>query len=145
MPPSRLTRGPSGRASTSDNDKAKKSQHTKLETKAPAAQAPADEGDVLLGHFISKCVGIQHYRGNGIRYNKEPLHLKRDPYNPYDRNAVAVRTAMGGKQVGHMQRLDALAVARVADDSSMRIRMVAQVCLHRSPSFDSVLSWICCL
>ena len=31
------------------------------------------EGDVLLGHFVSRCVGIQHYRNNGVRYNKEPL------------------------------------------------------------------------
>ena len=98
--------------------------------KAKASAAPAcgggGGGDVLLGHFISKCVGIQHYRGNGVRYNKEPLQLRRDPNNPYDCNAVAVHT-VAGKMVGHMQRVDALAVARVADDSRMRIRMVAQV------------------
>ena len=63
---------------------------------------------------------------NGVRYNKEPLQLRRDPNNPYDCNAVAVHT-VAGKMVGHMQRVDALAVARVADDSRMRIRMVAQV------------------
>ncbi len=97
-------------------------------SKAAAAPAPAqaDTGEVLLGYFISKCVGIQHYHNNGARYNKEPLHLRRDPNNPYDKNAVSVRT-IAGKPVGHMQRVDALAVARVADDKSMRIKMVAQV------------------
>ena len=71
--------------------------------KAKASAAPAGGGggggDVLLGHFISKCVGIQHYRGNGVRYNKEPLQLRRDPNNPYDCNAVAVHT-VAGKMVG---------------------------------------------
>ena len=41
---------------------------------APAA------GDVLLGHFVSRCVGIQHYRNNGVRYNKEPLQPQPYPY-----------------------------------------------------------------
>ena len=44
-----------------------------------AAQA---EGDVLLGHFVSRCVGIQHYRNNGVRYSKEPLQPQPYPY-PY--------------------------------------------------------------
>ena len=40
------------------------------------------EGDVLLGHFVSRCVGIQHYRNNGVRYNKDPLQPQPYPY-PY--------------------------------------------------------------
>ena len=91
-----------------------------------AAAAGAGAEDVLLGHFVSKCVGIQHYRQNGERYTKEPLHLRRDPTNVYDRNAIAVRT-LTGRSVGQVQRVDALAVARVADDKALRIKLVAQV------------------
>ena len=95
-------------------------------TTSPPHRPKEDSGDTLLGHFISKCahritplpsrasappqrtglvrsaarcVGIQHYSGNGARYSKEPLHLTRDPKNRYDCNAIAVRT-VGGKQVG---------------------------------------------
>ena len=64
-----------------------------------AAHAPEV---VLLGHVISRCVGIQHYHGNGMRYNKEPLQLKRQPNNRYDPNAIGVYT-VNGKQVGHVE------------------------------------------
>ena len=67
---------------------------------AGADSAAHAEGDVLLGHFVSRCVGIQHYRNNGVRYNKEPLHLRRDPNNPYDKNAISVRTLAGWLGLG---------------------------------------------
>ena len=48
---------------------------------------------------------MQYHRGNGQRYNKEPLHLRREPNNAYDRNAIAVHTVpggpYGGAKVGH--------------------------------------------
>ena len=87
----------------------------------------ADAGEVLLGHIISRCVGIQHYRGNGMRYSKEPFRLRREPHNPYDKNAVAVLSLPALQKVGHVQRIDALAIARVADDRSMQVKMVGQV------------------
>jgi len=90
------------------------------------AQAPPPaEEDVLLGHVISRCVGIQHYHNNGQRYSKEPLRLRREPNNRYDRNAVGTYTIPGGAQVGHVQRIDALSVAIVAD--SLPIKMVGTI------------------
>jgi len=116
------------KANDAAESKPKKAKHGKSLAVVTTQSITGDTSNnvMLLGYFISKCVGIQHYGGSGTRYNKEPLHLRRDPNNPYDRNAIAVRT-IGGKQVGHMQRVDALAVARVADDKTMTIRMVAQV------------------
>ena len=70
---------------------------------------------------------MQYHGGNGVRYNKELLHLRRDPHNRFDPNAIALRTIPGGAMVGHMQRLDALAVARVADDASMKVTLIAQI------------------
>jgi hypothetical protein len=99
----------------------------KKQKSGAATPAVDDEEDVLLGHIISKCVGIQHYHGNGVRFNKEPFRLRREPNNPYDRNAVAVLNLPQQLKVGHVQRIDALAIARVADDTSMSIRMVGQV------------------
>jgi hypothetical protein len=45
----------------------------------------------------------------------------------YDPNAVAVLHLTSLRKVGHVQRIDALAIARVADDRQMAIKMVAQV------------------
>jgi len=93
--------------------------------------ARADSADevVLLGHIISHCVGIQHYRNNGHRYNKEPLILRREPNNPYDANAVGAYATVGGKlrQVGHVPRHVALSLAYVADDRAMGIRMIGSI------------------
>lgn len=91
----------------------------------PAAPVTAYE-DVLLGHVISRCVGIQHYRGNGVRANKEPLRLKREPFNRYDPNAIAVHALNGtNQQIGHVQAIDARSLAIVAD--RLPIKMVGQV------------------
>ena len=89
-----------------------------------------EEGDVdvLLGHVISRCVGIQHYYGNGDRYNKEPLHLRRQPNNRYDPNAIAVYTVQGARQVGHVEAKtgDVAAITRVAD-GLVGIKLIGQV------------------
>ena len=99
--------------------------------KKPVVVHDNDDEVMLLGHIISKCVGIQHYRGNGMRYAKEALRLKREPNNPYDSNAVAVHVISKGSKlgakVGHVQRGDAIAIAKVADDPAMTILMVGQV------------------
>jgi hypothetical protein len=113
------------KAKAPDNSKSKK-------RKAAPESDDDDSGEQLLGHFISRCVGIQWYSGNGVRYNKEILRLKRDPHNRYDPKAVAVWTGDGKRQVGHVQASasnDARAVSAVADDASLkgRIRMLGQV------------------
>ena len=109
----------------------KKAAKAKSTAVVPAA-APAAEvvEDVMLGYYISSCVGIQHYRFNGARYNKEPLLLRREPHNPYDRNAIGVYTT-SWQQVGHVvaKTGDVAVLARVADDPVMRgkVRMLGQV------------------
>ena len=57
----------------------------------------------------------------------QALRLKREPHNPYDRNAVAVHNVGTGAKVGHVQRIDALAIAAVADDAAMSVRMIGSV------------------
>ena len=103
-------------------------------SKAAATSAAANLNDVvLLGHVITRCVGIQHYRNNGLRHNKEPLHLKRQPNNRYDPRAIGVYT-VGGQQVGHVEAKtgDVAAITRVADQ--LRLKMLGQVRFLLIPS-----------
>ena len=103
------------------------------ESKAAPTPIDLDDNDeVLLGHVISRCVGIQHYVGNGARYNKEPLHLRREPNNPYDRNAIAVYTIPGGRnpggrKVGHVEAKtgDVAVIRKIVDN--FRVTLVGQV------------------
>ena len=66
-----------------------------------------------------------------LSFYREPLHLRREPNNPYDRNAIAVHTvpgsAGGGKRVGHVEAKtgDVAAITRVAD--GLRVKLVGQV------------------
>ena len=116
-------------------------------TKLPVADAPITE--VLLGYFLTDCVGIQHYRHqpngtDGFRFHGEMLVLRRDPRNAFDRNAVAVHAMPEGakgsfkgvdrggstnrqRMVGHVPRDTASMLARVADDRQLAIRMIGQV------------------
>jgi len=117
----------------------KSKPESKAKSKAKAKEAVvvdllADDEDeeVLLGHVISRCVGIQHYSNNGYRRNKEPLHLRREPTNRYDPNAIAVYTVPGGlgggQKVGHVEAKtgDVAALTRVAD-GLRHIKLVGQV------------------
>lgn len=94
----------------------------------PAAPAPSSvlPDGVLLGYVISSCVGIQHYRNNGRRSQHEMLHLRREPHNPYDRNAVGVYTiGAPSAQVGHIPAVHAKLVAPACDQ--LRLKLVGQV------------------
>lgn len=112
--------------------KAQQSSGSKA-TAAVDLTAEDEDREILLGHVVSRCVGIQHYHGNGMRYNKEPLHLRRQPNNRYDPNAIAVYTvpgahAGGGRQVGHVEAKsgDVAAITRVAD-GVCGIKLIGQV------------------
>jgi SWI/SNF-related matrix-associated actin-dependent regulator of chromatin subfamily A3 len=52
-------------------------------------------------HNYTKVVGIRHYAG--VAHPGEYVRLRREPHNPYDRNAVRVDN-MAGLKVGHMAR-----------------------------------------
>lgn len=108
-----------------DKKRKKKNEPDSRPPKKKAANTSATS-EVLLGHVITRCVGIQHYHGNGSRYNREPLQLKRQPNNRFDPKAIGVFT-IGGKQVGHVEAKtgDVAAITRVAD--VLKLKMLGQV------------------
>lgn len=57
---------------------------------------------MLLGYYDSFCVGVNHYRNNGARQDREMLLLLRDPGNRYDRHAITVCNK-SWKQVGNVK------------------------------------------
>ncbi|CAN8102353.1 unnamed protein product [Discula destructiva] len=63
----------------------------------------ADDGPVfgLYGNIDNKIVGVRYY--NGIVSPGEVVVLRREPSNPYDRNAVRVDNVIGA-QVGHLPK-----------------------------------------
>ena len=73
-------------------------------TAASTAAASSEDPDaiVLLGYYDSRCVGVNHYRNNGMRHDREMLLLLRDSGNRYDRNAITVCN-QNWKQVGNVQ------------------------------------------
>eukprot|EP00439_Symbiodinium_sp_Y106_P075904 s784_g15.t1 len=60
----------------------------------------------------SKIVGVQHY--DGVVSDRENVVLRRQPTNPYDRNAIQVLN-MRSEQIGHVPREMAAALAPVMD------------------------------
>ena len=61
-------------------------------------------------------MGVRHY--NGVVHPNELVNLKREPYNPYDGNAIKVTSLRGG-QVGHIKGTIARVLARPADDRNV--------------------------
>lgn len=55
------------------------------------------------------------------------LHLRREPHNSYDRNAVAIET-MDGKMVGYLSRHNASWVSRILDEGIDLQANVACLC-----------------
>lgn len=53
--------------------------------------------------FTTQVVGCYYYGGVDGCYVGEVLHLRRNPFNPHDPNAIEVHTA-AGRQVGHLPR-----------------------------------------
>eukprot|EP00929_Paragymnodinium_shiwhaense_P049077 TRINITY_DN24769_c1_g3_i1.p1 TRINITY_DN24769_c1_g3~~TRINITY_DN24769_c1_g3_i1.p1 ORF type:complete len:1067 (-),score=226.70 TRINITY_DN24769_c1_g3_i1:152-3352(-) len=87
---------------------------------APIAETQAESSDDgveerwFLG-MSSKIVGVQHY--NGVVSDRESVLLRRQPNNPYDRNAIQVLN-MRSEQIGHIPREMAAVLSPVMD--SMR-------------------------
>ena len=57
--------------------------------------------DVLVGSAQMRVVGIKYY--TGVLHRGEFAFLVREPSNPYDPNAIAVKNHVGS-QVGHIAR-----------------------------------------
>jgi HIRAN domain len=69
-----------------------------------------------LGVADTQVVGIQHYSGHVA--NREVVTLRREPNNPYDRNATQVLNTLQ-EQVGHLPRVVVLHLAPLADSGNL--------------------------
>ena len=78
---------------------------------------PSDDEDldseVLVGSALMKVVGIKYY--TGVLHKGEFAFLIREPHNPYDSNAIAVKNHVSS-QVGHIARDMAACLAPIIDD-----------------------------
>jgi len=79
------------------------------------------DNEVCIGGYRGDIVGIRYYRGTVN--NNEMVSLRREPHNPYDRNAVRVDNVYG-IQVGHIKRELAKALADVMDNRLARLEGV---------------------
>jgi SWI/SNF-related matrix-associated actin-dependent regulator of chromatin subfamily A3 len=89
--------------------------------------------DVLVGSALMKVVGIKYY--TGVLHKGEFAYLVREPRNPYDRNAIAVKNHVGN-QVGHIARDFAASLAPILDDCRSSAPTVEAVVLQ--PAVASV-------
>lgn len=68
----------------------------------------------LYGELLTKIVGVQYY--NGIASDGEYILMRREPGNPYDRNAIRVDN-VGGTQIGHIPRKVAEKLSKYIDNN----------------------------
>lgn len=74
------------------------------------------EGSDQLHHYgdqPTKIVGIQYYRGNANP--GEQILMRREPGNPFDRNAIRIDN-VSGQQIGHIPRQMAAKLAKYIDN-----------------------------
>jgi hypothetical protein len=83
--------------------------------RAPIARRPAlddeDEGSEIERGIVTKITGVTHDNLDGSSrqaiiarcQDGDALLLRREPHNPFDRNAIAVFT-VGGAQIGYLPR-----------------------------------------
>lgn len=79
-----------------------------------------EEEQLFLGTVNFSIVGIRYYTGQA--HPGEYVFLRREPNNPYDRNAIRVDN-MNGAKVGHIKREQAAALAPIMDDSSLEVKL----------------------
>ena len=77
-----------------------------------------EENETCFGMYRGTIVGIRYYGGTVC--NNEMVSLRREPNNPYDRNAVRVDN-VDGVQVGHIKREQARVLTDVVDGKLARI------------------------
>ncbi|XP_051990678.1 helicase-like transcription factor [Xyrauchen texanus] len=79
------------------------------------------EESVQIGTIQGTVVGLRYY--SGVVNKGEMVSLVREPQNPYDRNAVMVANVYG-RQVGHIKRELAAAMAYIMDNNLARMEGV---------------------
>lgn len=76
----------------------------------------------LYGYVGTKIVGCRYY--NGYVAPNEMVMARREPHNPYDRNAIQVLNVRS-EQIGHIPRTMAEKLARFMDNKSLRVEAFA--------------------
>ncbi|WPH01058.1 Hypothetical protein R9X50_00389300 [Acrodontium crateriforme] len=80
-----------------------------------STQDAADNEQLYLyGELPTKIVGVQYYKG--IASDGEYILMRREPANPYDRNALRVDN-VGGIQIGHIPRKVAEKLSKYIDNN----------------------------
>ncbi|KAF5750304.1 DNA/RNA helicase protein [Tripterygium wilfordii] len=72
----------------------------------------------MLGFVIANIVGVQYY--TGVVSGREIVGLVREPWNPFDGNAIRVLNT-GSIQVGHIERTVASVLSPLIDDHTISV------------------------
>ena len=108
-------------------------QHSQVERNAWLAEDEDDVNEIipsthqaatdteqlhLYGDLPTKIVGVQYYRGYASA--GEQILMRREPGNPYDRNAIRIDN-VAGTQIGHIPRRVAAKLAPFMDNSFLHV------------------------
>lgn len=77
--------------------------------------------------------GLAHYRSIALRDDfapGHPVHLHRDPQNPYDRNAIQVRSIRSAEHAGFVNKQKAATLAKMLDSGDI----LDAICLRGAPA-----------
>ncbi|KAM4723825.1 helicase-like transcription factor isoform 1-T4 [Anableps anableps] len=107
--------------------------------RAAASQEPDSDGSVLFGQLRGTVVGLRYY--TGVVNRGEMVGLVREPHNPYDRNAVMVTNVLG-RQVGHIRKELAEAMAHVMDNNLAKVEGVVYSGTNNTFSMPVALSFL---
>lgn len=91
-------------------------------------------GTVRILVQSSPLAGSQYYRLNELQRNiqvGDPLELVREPENPHDRNAIAIRWR--GQALGYLPRKENRAVAKAIDDGEIVRATVEAIAADPNP------------
>lgn len=78
----------------------------------------------ILGKFRGAIVGIRYYKGEA--HPGEYVTLEREPYNPYDNNAIRVDN-LRHEKVGHIKRQQAAILAPIMDAHGDKLQLDATI------------------
>lgn len=96
----------------------------------PSTQAAATNTEELhlYGDLPIKIVGVQYYRG--YAQPGEQILMRREPGNPYDKNAIRIDN-VAGTQIGHIPRRIAEKLAGFMDNSFLHVEASSLASLAR--------------
>ncbi|XP_054894909.1 helicase-like transcription factor [Poeciliopsis prolifica] len=107
--------------------------------RAAGSREPDADGSVLFGQLRGTVVGLRYY--TGVVNRGEMVGLVREPHNPYDKNAVMVTNVLG-RQVGHIRKELAAAMAHVMDNNLAKVEGVVYSGTNNSFSMPVTLSFL---